>query len=469
MMFSVVLAALLLTAGVGLDYTNMVRLKSDLQAQVDAAVLAAATADVTLDGNNGRNANQENKIREEAALSVLEANGFDPKTFNPKLDFSSSTVVLNAETMYRPFFGNLMGQEEVMISAMAESGLPGRIAVDVALVLDNTEAISVNGKLDALIEGATSLVEAIESSSSDSRVGIVPFAKYVRIDTGLREEPWFEAPEEFDTIRSEEQAIHTGGSCIMETQIRTIDGVEQEREMEVCTGQTTTYGTVEETIESRWIGCVGTRFPPFNEQDGAYSHKIPGLLNIDPAENTGLNRDLRSWCPAKIVPLTDDYDKVKQRLGWLWPTSHTYIPSGLIWGQRILSPGEPFDSAIDATGERKKKVMILMTDGHNTSEIKMDSNAIQYKTAPPYVAYLEPHEVAVNANVVTARLCESIKAEGTEIYTIAFQVDDPATQSLLVNCASDPEKALSADNNEALISQFESISSSIEEDVRLIR
>ena len=469
MMFSVTMALILGLVGASMDYSNVVRLKSNLQAQVDAGVLAAATVDVTLDETSGETENQSEKIREEAALSVLKANGFDISKIQPKLEFTNTSVILKAELDYKPFFGNIIGQKDMKISAIAESGLPGRIGVDVALVLDNTESMGFDGKLDALKEGATNLVEAIENSGSDSRVAIVPFAKYVRIDTDLRTKSWFDAPEEFETERTRERPTHTGGSCMTETRTGHKDGVEYEYEEEVCMGQTTTYETVVNTIQSRWVGCVGTRFPPFNEQDGAYSHKIPGLLNVDPKENTGLNRDLKTWCPSEIFPLSNDYDTLKDRLSWLWPTSHTYIPSGLIWGQRVLSPGEPFDSAIGATGVQKKKVMILMTDGENTSEIKMDANAIQYKTAPPYVAYLEPHEVAVNANTVTARLCESIKASDIEIYTIAFQVTDAHTKNLLRNCASHPKNALNADNNDALIAQFESISSRLEEDVRLIR
>ena len=58
MMFGLTMTALLVVIGVGMDYTNIVKLKSELQAQVDAAVLAAATVDVTTDGNNGENETQ---------------------------------------------------------------------------------------------------------------------------------------------------------------------------------------------------------------------------------------------------------------------------------------------------------------------------------------------------------------------------------------------------------------------------
>jgi len=434
MMFSIAFAGILGLAGIGMDYTNIVRLKSDLQAQVDAAVLAAATADVTVEGNRGLDQNQVNAIRQKAAFSVLEANGFDLNDIQPRFEISQGTVLLTAKTIYKPFFGGLIGQDAMKISATAESGLGEMQAVEIVLVLDNTNSMIQDGKLAALKTAATNLVNAVEESGSGSEVALVPFARYVKIDESLWDAPWFDRPEDIDTEITWQQATHTGGTCHTVTDTRFRDGFEEEFETQVCEDQTTTYEEMTRVDESRFEGCVGTRTPPFSESDASYGVKVPGLLN---------------------------------RIPYLYGTDNTYIPSGLLWGQRVLSPGVPFDN--EESENPKRKVMVLMTDGKNTSRLNNSTNAQTYRFAPPYLEWLGGDGHSPEANEVTARMCENIKNDGVEIVTIAFQVNDVATQNLLKNCASDASSVYTAESNQALIDAFESISNSLDESIRLIR
>jgi len=467
MMFSIAFAGILGLAGIGMDYTNIVRLKSDLQAQVDAAVLAAATADVTVEGNRGLDQNQVNAIRQKAAFSVLEANGFDLNDIQPRFEISQGTVLLTAKTIYKPFFGGLIGQDAMKISATAESGLGEMQAVEIVLVLDNTNSMIQDGKLAALKTAATNLVNAVEESGSGSEVALVPFARYVKIDESLWDAPWFDRPEDIDTEITWQQATHTGGTCHTVTDTRFRDGFEEEFETQVCEDQTTTYEEMTRVDESRFEGCVGTRTPPFSESDASYGVKVPGLLNRIPSQHTGLNRHLNSHCPRAIIPLTDDYTDLKSEISYLYGTDNTYIPSGLLWGQRVLSPGVPFDN--EESENPKRKVMVLMTDGKNTSRLNNSTNAQTYRFAPPYLEWLGGDGHSPEANEVTARMCENIKNDGVEIVTIAFQVNDVATQNLLKNCASDASSVYTAESNQALIDAFESISNSLDESIRLIR
>jgi hypothetical protein len=477
MMFAASLTALLGITAVGFDYTNMTRLQSQLQAQVDAGVLAAATADVSADDDNdgesdvnddenGDVDDREKRIRRDAAYGVIKANGFAMTDAIPEMVFKETSVSLKAEIEYEPFFGKILGKEKITLTAEAESGLGELEGLDIVLVLDNTESMSFDGKMTALKEGAISLVDAVEESNSESKIGIVPFARYVRLNDNVRTKSWFQMPTEFDTPRTWQQATHSGGSCSTVTRTGTKDGVEYEYETEECTGQTTTYETKNTTVESRWEGCVGTRTPPYNEQDDAYVHKIPGLINNNPKENTGLNYDIKTWCPAEIVPLSNNYEDLRNQVNSLWPTGYTYIPLGLMWGERILSPGVPFDNK---DGAGKRQVMVLMTDGNNTAEIRQDATSAKYYNTPPYIGRVGEDEVATETNLTTARMCEKMKASDIEIYTIAFKVSDPDTKKLLRNCASDPSNSFTADSNISLVNNFKKISKSLKEDVRLMR
>ena len=180
MMFAV--SALMLLTGVGaaVDFSNMTRARAQLQAQVDAGVLAAATVEIER-LPNGKLKNEE-QTRREAAEEVLAANGYVSTSNAPTFTVNESSVTLVAETEYKPTFGGILGVKTVNIQAIAESGLGGQASVDIVLVLDNTESMRVSGKMEALKAGATNLIDAIESSDSETKIGIVPFARYVRID-----------------------------------------------------------------------------------------------------------------------------------------------------------------------------------------------------------------------------------------------------------------------------------------------
>ena len=471
MMFAATTLMLLTGIGAAIDYSNMTRTRTALQAQVDAAVLAAARIEIK-PGNNGfgnavGNSKNDREIRLNAAHQVIEANGFDLSGIDPVLTLNTDTVELRAELDYKPFFAGILGVNTVRLTAEAESGLAGKELINIALVLDNTDSMGVNGKLDALKSGAIELVEAIEESGSGSKIGIVPFSRYVRVPDSAASESWLEVPAEYDTPRTSDEANYSGGTCHDVTKTRNRDGVEETYTSQECTGQTVTYQTEFSTVESRWEGCVGTRMTPFSEQDGSYVHKIPGLLNTVPKEVSGLTRDHRSYCPREIQALTDDYAALKNDINGLFATDNTYIPSGLIWGQRVLSPGLPFDNV--QTDGAARQVIVLMTDGKNTTEIDESAGAAAKYDAPPYINSVGSSDIADAANKATARLCASIKDADIEIYTIAFQVADPATQLLLKNCASSIDHAVIATSNAQLVAEFKTIANRLEADIRLIR
>jgi len=468
LMFSIVLFSLLSVVGVGLDYTNLVKAQAELQAQADFAALAAATVKI----NSSSSESTNNDVREEAAFQVIKANGYENLEVRPDVYVTRKSVTVTATANYKTMFGKFIGKENVVMQAIAESGLPGVSGVDIVLALDNTNSMRVTGKMTALKSGAVTLIDAVEESGSNSKVAIVPFARYVGVHTDLKNESWLSVPEEFTTERTWQQATHTGGTCRTEARTREIDGVEEEYETEVCENQVTTYETKTRDIESRWIGCVGTRTYPLNERDGSYTTPIEGLLDPIPHEIIpNHNIDRRAFCPTAITPLTNDYDELRTQINRMFTTDDTYLPAGLIWGQRVLSPGLPFDNVQENPNNPNRRVLVLMTDGNNTTFINDTAAMREVLKAPPRIdsVNFEEGEVATETDRTTERLCDSIKSDGTEIYTIAFQVESASARTLLKNCASTPSMALTADNNNALIRQFENISEALKDRVRLMR
>jgi hypothetical protein len=71
------------------------------------------------------------------------------------------------------------------------------------------------------------------------------------------------------------------------------------------------------------------------------------------------------------------------------------------------------------------------------------------------------------ANTTTATLCTNIKNRGIQIYTVAYEVTDAATLTLLRNCASGPDFAFDARSATALADSFRQIGLSLRKKVSL--
>ena len=138
---------------------------------------------------------------------------------------------------------------------------------------------------------------------------------------------------------------------------------------------------------------------------------------------------------------------------------------------RVLTPAEPFDegSADPAT----QKVMVLMTDGVNNIDPTNDSSLLSHYSTYGYLAHgrVQPMSYDGFRTYVNQRMqkaCEFAKAENIQIYTVAFNVTDEATLTLLRDCATKPPYAYSASTASELVDAFRSIGTSLTE-LRLSR
>lgn len=185
-----------------------------------------------------------------------------------------------------------------------------------------------------------------------------------------------------------------------------------------------------------WSGCVGSRPYPYNVNDLDFvGHKSPGLLGTP--------------CPGRLMPLSTDEEALDKMIGDLKPNGFTYIPAGLVWGWRLLTPSEPFPEGVSfATleAERGTKALILMTDGENTR-------------APDYPTHNSGSQPL--ANDLTKEICVNIKADKIVVYTIAFDVTDLTIKDILQNCATTKAHYFDAASADDLIDAFASIATSL--------
>ncbi|WP_017932680.1 vWA domain-containing protein [Robiginitomaculum antarcticum] len=193
-----------------------------------------------------------------------------------------------------------------------------------------------------------------------------------------------------------------------------------------------------------WNGCVGSRDRPLNITDGGYGTRIPAMLN--------------ETCANPIVPLTTDYSNLTSKINSLSANGATYMPAGIAWGQRVLSYEQPFAQGAKPD-KNVSKIMIVMTDGENTLYLSGEEHV--------WASQSETYKLdATNKDTLLA--CRRAKGDGTEIYTIAFEVTSADTKGLLRECATTPAHYNDARDSVELQQIFRNIGSEIL-NVRLTR
>lgn len=171
------------------------------------------------------------------------------------------------------------------------------------------------------------------------------------------------------------------------------------------------------------------------------------------------------------MPLTNDQNALLAAIGGMVVSvgsyrPYTYIPSGLIWGFNLLSPGEPFAGAegFDAANAKPRKVAVLMTDGENTLRINHgDGRHVRFSGS----ATQQANQLAAT-NQDSLSICENMKAREIEVFTVAFMVTDSDARRLMERCATDPSHYFNATDANELFTAFSDIARSLRV-VRLTR
>lgn len=431
-LFGLLVFVLIGAGGAAVDVSRGLAVRTTLQSELDAALLAGAA-------QKQSNANADAASRAEqffaknwkaryqsaqATLSVTQ--GSDGKL--------SGTATASVPTAFMKLFG----YDVVEISV--ESAVSLEIQdVEVALVLDTTGSMA-GSKLAALQTAAKDLVDIVYSPAKADehvKVSIVPFSDYVNVGLANRGKSWMSVPPDSSTQKEwcgDQQEVIGQSNCRMVSAVGYNDGVPYTYQYETCDYQygPPVYKCTPYTETVTWNGCAGSRNYPLNTLDDQYSTPIPGLMNV--------------WCPAPLTPLTKDKTVLKDQINALNATGETFIPSGLIWGWRVLSSQEPFSEAVpygqQVSGKQVRKIMVLMTDGANTKS--------------PTYPYNDGGDVTL-ANKLTTELCANVKAKGIEIFTIAFDVSDAGIKDILRGCASSADKHFDAASESALLTAFQTV------------
>jgi NACalpha-BTF3-like transcription factor len=117
----------------------------------------------------------------------------------------------------------------------------------------------------------------------------------------------------------------------------------------------------------------------------------------------------------------------------------------------MLMPAAPLTSAksqAEMAAVDGKKVIVLMSDGANT-------------LVPTYPAHASGP--SSQAEDVLDDICDNVKDDDIEIYTIAFKVSSHQAEEALEDCASDEGKAFDANSSAELVGAFREIAAMLAE------
>lgn len=439
-MTAVTLTAIITGVGAAIDYNTMVSKKTYLQNIADSAVLAAATSG-------------ESELSELQAVAdtFIAASNYPDATAHVKLT-DEGTIIIDISDPQEMFIMGAFGDKTKKIGAYAEAPLPGEAKLNLALVLDMTESMD-GSRLIALKTSAEDLLDELEKNNGDDdgnennednvKVSLIPFADYVRISTDNDGAPWLELQPE---------ATVTWNALDKDNSVN----CRQVGSGETAYTECDVYAYHEKSTEIKWVGCMASRPDGFHKVAEFQGRRMQGLAGHS---SCGTHYNV-------LKPLTSDLDDIKSEVEDLKAYGKTYLPAGLVWGWRTLDSKFPFTETKNDKKDDVNNVLLLMTDGSNTTSLRGTKD--NFDGIYHWRNSSQADQQTEEANTLTDELCTSIKTEGIQIVTIAFEVTDTTTKNILKACASSGSDFYDATDTSELKAAFSKIGSGLN-DVRLIR
>jgi hypothetical protein len=368
--------------GAAVDYMRMSAARAHNQTVLDGAAMAGAVARAS-----------SFKDREAIALKYFNENYDGSAAGNrrptPQFKLEHGVFTARIEDRIETSLLGVLGFKELSFAARSDVKLKSFGPAEVVMVLDYSSSMLDNDKWIVMRTSALKLVEDLSGGSNNPDVffGLVPFAGHV-----------------YTTLPS---------------------------------------AYVRGAAPGNWTNCTQDRRAPYNVQDttplAAVDDSKWGLSSYGECPNY-TNRKLI------IQPLTTNATQVRQQLQDMKPYQGTHIALGLEFGRHLLSPDLPFNEGVAYDDTSRKKVMILLTDGEQTSDGWGPGGA--HSTS------------AAEAN--TEAMCREAKTQGVLMITIAFDVPSGgSTRRRLQDCATSAEYFFDARSNDDLVAAFDKIGSTL--------
>ncbi len=326
---------ILMIGGIGIDLMQFERDRTELQYTLDRAVLAAADLDQTLDPTT--------VVTDYFAKSGMSAY-LTGVTVNEGLGYR--TVAATATTTVKTQFMRLTGVDSLIApaSGTAEERIDG---VEISLVLDVSGSMNSNSKLSNLKIAARNFVDEMVANSQAGKmsISIIPYATQVSAPDNV-----------FAQLNVDRQQTYS--NCI--------------------NFQSADFSTT--TLDPATPRQGTMHFDPWYYFDGRpYTPERTVQLPVC-SDNAG----------REMMLLQSNPTTLKSFIGNLSAGGNTSIDVGMKWGTALLDPStQPVVSALIADGTVNSvftgrptayssgdtlKVIVLMTDGQNTSQYYINND-----------------------------------------------------------------------------------------------
>lgn len=405
---------LVLALGLAVDGGLAYNARSKLQGAVDSAVLAGAQAastegsDVIADARKYFNVNYPSDFLDGRITN-----------FAPTFNEETRELSIDAAVEIPTAFMRLAGKQTVSIgvTSTAQQQLSG---IELAMVLDVTGSMNFTDpsggtKLESLKTASNTLLDVIYTENDtidDVSISVIPYNTEVNLGSDRTD---------------------------------LLTGFDQ-----------TAFGT------DGWKGCVEARNASFDRDDTPPSTEAFTAL-LWPAVNSPFNpsNDPNAFCPdSEVLPLTAEKSVVAAHIDDLTASGFTMTNVGLTWGWRTISPrwqGEwgSTEAPVAYDHPTIKKAIIFMTDG-------IADWSGDYYTAYGFLSdnRLGTSNESLAENEVNDRLlesCELAKAEGIEVYTVMFALNNPTIERDYRACATSDDHFFDAPDGDELEAAFREI------------
>lgn len=435
--------ALVTATGVSVDMARAQILQAKIQTALDAAGLAAGatanTVDVQTQATKYFNANFPSGYLGAGAVTV-----------NAALAGGNSKVTLSATTTQPTTFLQVVGISNVNVGANTEITRSNQ-GLELALVLDNTGSMG-----DPVTSGGSiSKLRALKCALAGNK-GISNTSTYCSsnglVTTGL-----------LDILYGTSTSI----SNMFITLVPFSDVVRiPTSQMSILSGATSggCANARSKTTNSALIPAFSVTYT--NGSTSTVTLKLDQAPDPPSSGSYNFSKITSSDCPASpLIPLTQSKTTHITGIQAMTSNGNTMTNIGLAWGWRALSPnwqtkwvGLPtftptgtattYTLPLDYDVPLMNKVVVLMTDGQNTSG---NNSAYGSGQAPN----------ATTLDNKTIELCTAMKNAGITVYTIGFGPPGSIDGDLLTACASQPSYYFAAPTNEQLGLAFQTIGDSL--------
>ncbi|MFO0994474.1 MAG: pilus assembly protein TadG-related protein [Hyphomicrobiales bacterium] len=402
MIFGLSAIPLFFAAGATVEYLNMSKARTEMQAAVDAAALAAANTYAV--GGTTYEATAKNYINKNLP-KALKSGTLNVTT---KVDKVQNLIKVTATGNVVSAFGDILNlgsgsdnASEVQSNTPSKIGATATVSLpvfsdfhkgEIAMVVDFSWSMydKVDGvrKYVSMREAAVKLIDDLTQKgvNNDVKFGLVPFSESVRVTM----------PKYY------------------------IDG---------------------QSSSSNGTYCIEDRKYPYNREATTPSTTNNNNNKTRWGQSTSATCSDYQKYSVNVKPLTTDHASTKAQLNTMYPIGNTHIALGLEMAYHLLTPNAPYTEGVAMNTADTLKAVILLTDGAQTS--------------PGYGANNKWTVAAAEAN--TAALCTALKTAKVRVVTVSFDLDDvadAASEKRLQDCASGPEYYFNTDNNTELAAAF---------------